>query len=529
MAARGRNTQAEIIAMEANSELLQQRVEAMASVTAIQDECKILIDGGTFGHMWGTAVQHMLVNRRNIPGPGKRIMTAGGEARVHEMADLYIGEYELLDGYVNDNMVTSLLCEGDLARNHGWQFLSAGDQKLCMTPQGNFVAERHGNLHFWPVEKSGLNQDRTQIAQQPHMENPVLPEHTRQIQQALQEVQPEGQIGSEETETDDEDTFLSTFVGGEPDEDEESVFLATYVQNSTEKAENRVPGGKPFVTRPTFESCNLVPMDSTDTTGTNGNQDSMPGGLAAEDEEAMFMAIYAPEQHCTENAETRVPDGKPFAKRPTFGSDNLVSKGSTDTMGGNGDLKQSHVDPAVEMDQSKAEGGLKSSHGSKVPWAEEPPPEDKGEQQLDKAHTAAEEGDAGGTTGTGPKEELCMPVTTKGHYKALSDHIRSGHVMALPDGVTCESCIKGSMRNKPAFNTSKTSSQEDKLETLSVDLLDMLSSDCNGDRYNVTMVMNKTGLGMSAGLENRRMAWVKKLRQPYQIDFTKVLGTLLAH
>ena len=92
-------------------------------------------------------------------------MTAGGEAVVREMADLYLGDYELLDGYVNDNMVTSLLCEGDLARNHGWQFLSAGNKKLCMTPQGNFVAARHGNLHFWPVEMGGLHRDRMQVAQ----------------------------------------------------------------------------------------------------------------------------------------------------------------------------------------------------------------------------------------------------------------------------------------------------------------------------------------------------------------------------
>ena len=152
----------EIITMEVNTELLQQRVDKMATVTVIKDECKILIDGGTFGHMWGTAVHHMLVNMRKIPGPGKTILTAGGEAKVHEIADLYIGDFELLDGYVNENMVTSLLCEGELTRNHQWQFLTAGEQKLCMTPKGNFVAERHGNLHFWPIESDGPNQDRMQ-------------------------------------------------------------------------------------------------------------------------------------------------------------------------------------------------------------------------------------------------------------------------------------------------------------------------------------------------------------------------------
>ena len=203
--------------MEVNTELLQQRVDKMATVTAIKDECKILIDGGTFGHMWGTAVHHMLVNRRKIPGPGKTILTAGGEAKVHEIADLYIGDFELLDGYVNENMVTSLLCEGELTRNHQWQFLTAGEQKLCMTPKGNFVAERHGNLHFWPVESDGPNQDRMQIAQQPQLQYPVLPEHTQQIKQSIQLVD-DSTGGSEETISDSDDendklTYCTLTVG----------------------------------------------------------------------------------------------------------------------------------------------------------------------------------------------------------------------------------------------------------------------------------------------------------------------------
>jgi hypothetical protein len=93
----------------------------------------------------------------------------------------------------------------------------------------------------------------------------------------------------------------------------------------------------------------------------------------------------------------------------------------------------------------------------------------------------------------------CMPVTDKTDVKMLNDHIRSGHIQALPPGVSCESCIKGTMRDKPAYNVSKTSSQEDKLETMNADILDMLTNDCNGDRYNVTTVIQKSGLGMSFG------------------------------
>ena len=317
----------QIMAMEANRELLIQRLDAAAAVTAIPDNSKILVDGGTFAHMWGTGVHHMLYNRRKIPG--KRIMTAGGESTVYEMADLSIGGYELLDGYVNDNMTTSLLCEGDLARNQGWQFLSAGDQKLCMTSQGNFVAERHGNLHFWPVEEEERIPGGTRIAQYPHQKNPVLPEHAKQIEQALQEMHPWHL---------DEEAFVSAYEQEWAEEDEESMFLGMY----------------PDI---------------------NADEEALADGCKATSPRPIAMAA------CTE--------------------------------------------PAVKI---TAEQELTSSYSAAVEWA--------AEINADHIMVAA---------------PLCMQVTNKTEHKMLSDHLRSGHVSDLPNGMSCDSCTKGKRTNIPAF------------------------------------------------------------------------------
>ena len=107
-------------------------------MASIPDSSKVLIDGGTFAHMFGTGVVHMLHNRRKVAP--KVIQTASGLAGVSEMADLMIGKYELRDGYVNPHMSTTLLCEGALQKL-GWQFLGAGDEKVILSPQGDFVAE----------------------------------------------------------------------------------------------------------------------------------------------------------------------------------------------------------------------------------------------------------------------------------------------------------------------------------------------------------------------------------------------------
>ena len=40
--------------------------EAMGAVRDLPDECKVLLDGGTFAHMLGTGVSNMIVNRQQL-------------------------------------------------------------------------------------------------------------------------------------------------------------------------------------------------------------------------------------------------------------------------------------------------------------------------------------------------------------------------------------------------------------------------------------------------------------------------------
>ena len=80
-------------------------MDEITAVLTIPDNAKILFDGGTFAHMYGTGVHQLLGNRRTLPYP-KTIMTAAGISTVYEMTDLYIGDYALLNGYVNDSMPT---------------------------------------------------------------------------------------------------------------------------------------------------------------------------------------------------------------------------------------------------------------------------------------------------------------------------------------------------------------------------------------------------------------------------------------
>ena len=174
--------------------------EDISAVVSIPDSAKVLIDGGTFAHMFGTGVVHLLQNRRKVAP--KVIQTASGLAGVNEMADLMIGKYELRDGYVNPHMSTTLLCEGALQKL-GWQFLGAGEEKAILSPQGDFVAERHGNLHFWPVIKwwpekkhGGKRRMHSKLHPNPEQDHPIGLDFANKVSLALKRVHNDGRTST---------------------------------------------------------------------------------------------------------------------------------------------------------------------------------------------------------------------------------------------------------------------------------------------------------------------------------------------
>ena len=96
------------------------------------------------------------------------------------------------------------------------------------------------------------------------------------------------------------------------------------------------------------------------------------------------------------------------------------------------------------------------------------------------------------------------------HAKALDNHIKSGHVLQLPEGCKCEACVKGGMRDKRAYkNSGKLTNAQ--LETMSVDTLHIGGPDCAGNQWNLTMLMNKSALGMCQGTARQDSATAAKI------------------
>ena len=105
--------------------------------------------------------------------------------------------------------------------------------------------------------------------------------------------------------------------------------------------------------------------------------------------------------------------------------------------------------------------------------------------------------------------EITGGMIGREHARALDDHVKSGHVLPLPEGCKCEGCIKGSMRDKIAFK--QTRAPDSKLETMSVDTLHIGGPDCAGNQWNLTMLMNNSALGMCQGTARQDSATAAKV------------------
>ena len=111
----------------------------------------LLLDSGTFEHMFGTGVMHLVTNRRRVrPCPVK---TASGTVWLSEKGDLQLARSTLFDGFVNPYMDTSLLSEGKMVLQENWGFNANSQGKLITEPSGaQYWAYRNGVLFYAPVE-----------------------------------------------------------------------------------------------------------------------------------------------------------------------------------------------------------------------------------------------------------------------------------------------------------------------------------------------------------------------------------------
>jgi len=84
---------------------------------------RIMFDDGTFKHMWGTdLVKAGLVTNIREVNP-HLVHTAGGGIKLNQMGVVFIGDNELLAGYLNPHMGLSLCSEGKQHTHEGWRFI----------------------------------------------------------------------------------------------------------------------------------------------------------------------------------------------------------------------------------------------------------------------------------------------------------------------------------------------------------------------------------------------------------------------
>ena len=110
--------------------------------------------------------------------------------------------------------------------------------------------------------------------------------------------------------------------------------------------------------------------------------------------------------------------------------------------------------PAINADEEAMADGCKATSPIPIAMAacKEPTAKTMAEQEITSSYSAAVEWAAEiNADYIMDAVPLCMQVTNKTEHKTLSDHIRSGHVSDLPNGMSCDSCTKGKRTNIPAF------------------------------------------------------------------------------
>ena len=510
----------------------------IVAVVQIPDDAKILIDCGTFAPMWGTGVHHMLVNRKAIPR--KAIQTASGVAYVEEMGDLRIGDYWLLNGYVNNYMSISLSCEGAL-QEFGWLFLGVGTHKVVMTPKGDFLAEKFGNLHFWPTKKfryvdyqsDGQQHERTCLNPTPEEDHPVPAELAEQVEAALKRVRrsakPRTRPASKSykkmtssVDTDDYDHLLAIACSMNPihstgDNWESDQWSDCDSDNASHTYED------------VFEWNNLQDLAAYGDSGDDIDMAHVVIEVEPHGFPVMMALIEASEQ--AHIADDDMPDLIPDESdsEPEYMSDEdyktsdeadeefeMQNHDNLDADGCGNDGQNIGYDmvdtysalehlvyPTDEMIASIAESvvGAESSDERQRKYMEALP--DGPENDPMREHYRMMYADTK-TTDTGCTLVAGALTRASSFEKMYEKHCREGHVHPMPSEkghVRCEACIKASIRDKKA--SANISTHEDKLVTLNLDTVVFGTPNCNGDRYLINGVVKGTGFGICKGQPNK--------------------------
>ena len=115
---------------------------------------RMLLDGGTFNHNFGTDTKQYRVNIRKVePIP---IRTAGGIVWLNMMCDLCMPGILITGGYINDHINITLISESVLAQKYRWTFhLDDKGKHITIhnaSKKREFWAQMIGNLFYVPLE-----------------------------------------------------------------------------------------------------------------------------------------------------------------------------------------------------------------------------------------------------------------------------------------------------------------------------------------------------------------------------------------
>ena len=130
----------------------------LVAVTDVGSATRILFDGGTFDHMFGQSVKHLVTNVVSVPP--KYFRTASSIMTLDKKGDLPHRYGVFKWGYINPYLDTTLISEGKQIEDEGWEFKSsrAGKEVTAQFTDESgeaqtavFWATKTGRLYYMPV------------------------------------------------------------------------------------------------------------------------------------------------------------------------------------------------------------------------------------------------------------------------------------------------------------------------------------------------------------------------------------------
>ena len=459
------NTAVELEALYERLDSLYERVAATAGTSTAH---KLLIDGGTFAHLFGTGIKHLLTNQRKVKAVP--VLTAGNVIYLDEMADLILGQHQILDGYVNPHAELTLISEGTLLP-FLWEFHSDLQGKQCSSPAGEFMAMQEGPLFFWPCDGAG--------------ELIISPELSMLFAIELPGLNTDQELAEELYELDIAAASTTDKPGKNPEPDKpgknpESDMAA---DSSTELAapdtatDPSKMGTDVDPVLPAAQSPTLLDIEEAHLNISPDSNIAAPnGGEYVEEAMPEFMDtptgddIY---EEADRYANAMLPKYKHYHRHTDLTDDELKKMAAVAYVAQSRKVKMPHdADSYAAAVTTRGKAAMEGSAEADA-------------RKVSEAH-----------------EAKLTATTDAAIAKAISDHERDGHTTRLPAkyGV-CEDCEQAYAIDKAARK--RHSPDTDTEGIVNLDTLDMLHKDADGNRYMLDGVVLEPRLGLAKGEPNK--------------------------